>query len=509
MSVLAVGTERIAKIVGYTLTGGNFQESSPNLPQSIAIIGEANDANQSGLSTDPQQILNSQKAGELYGYGSPIHMASRILFPNSGDGVGGIPVFVYPQAAAGGAAAKVIEITPTGTATANGTHTVKIAGRGTLDGASYDINIVSGDTSAEISQKIEDAIQAALSCPMSCSSTDYEATLTSKWKGLTADSLTVEVDTNDNDLGISYAVNSTQSGSGTPSVTTSLEKFGTRWNTIVLNTYGMVTSVLTALESYNGKPSINGSIPTGRFTGTVFKPFVALAGSVADNDSATTDARKGELTNVVCPAPLSKAHPLEAAANACVLLARQAQDNPHLDISGQAYLDMPTPEDGDIGTMSAYNNRDAYVKKGNSCVELKAGQYVVTDFVTTYHPDGEVPPQWRYVRSLVQDMNVRYGYFLLENTNVVDHAIADDSDSTVAARVIKPKKWKAILFSYADDLSLRGIITQPEFMKESIRVSISTTNPDRLETFFRYKRSGFTRIASTEGQAGFNFGQIN
>jgi hypothetical protein len=106
-------------------------------------------------------------------------------------------------------------------------------------------------------------------------------------------------------------------------------------------------------------------------------------------------------------------------------------------------------------------------------------------------------------------MNVRYGYYLLEQDYVVDHAIASDDTTVSASKVVKPKTWKGVLFNYAESLSLRGLIVQPDFMQNSITVSISTTNPDRLETFFRYKRSGFTRIASTEAQAGFNFGSIN
>lgn len=505
MSTVAVGSERVAKIVGYALTTGDFSEVSPNLPQSIAIIGEANAANQSGLSLEPLQILSAKQAGDVYGYGSPIHMIARILFPNSGSGIGGIPVLVYPQAEAGGATAKVYEVTPTGTATANGTHTIVIGGRYTLDGASYNITINEGDSTAEITQKIEDAVNNALGCPLSAASTDYEATLTSKWKGLTANSVTVQVDTNGDDLGISYAINSTASGAGTPAVTSSLEKFGERWNTIVINSYGLVSSVVSELEQFNGKPdNLN---PTGRYAGIVFKPFIALSGSVADNDSAFTDTKKLQLTIAVCPAPLSKGHPMEAAANMALLFARQAQDSPHLDVSGLFYADMPTPTD--IGTMANYTNRDAYVKKGNSCVELVAGQYRVTDFVTTYHPDGELPPQFRYCRSLVIDMNMRYGYYLLEQINVVDHMIANDDDIVRASKVVKPKIWKGILFNYADSLTSRGLIVQPEFMKESITVSISTVNPDRLQTFYRYKRSGFVRIASTEAQAGFNFGTLN
>lgn len=501
----AVGSERVAKIVGYKLTKGDFSLDSGNLPQRIAVLAEANDANQGTLSLDPVEVTSAQQAGVLYGYGSPIHMILRILRPSSGGGVGGVPVIVYPQAEADSASAKVYEVTPTGTATANGTHTVVVGGRYFLDGATYNINIVTGDGEAEITQKIEDAINNALSCPVSADSDGYIATLTTKWKGLTADAMTIQVDTNGDDLGISYAINSVASGAGTPAVTPALNKFQNEWNTIVINSYGVQSTVVSELEQFNG--IANPDLPTGRYDGVVFKPFVAVTGSVADNDSAFTDTKKLQMTVAIAPAPLSKGMPLEAAANMAVLFARQAQDSPHLDVSGQYYPDMPTPTT--IGTMADYNFRDSYVKKGNTCVELLAGQYRVTDFVTTYHPDGEVPPQYRYCRNLMIDFNVRYGYYLLEQTNVVDHTIANDDDTVQATKVIKPKIWKGIMGDYFSSLVRRGLIVDAPFSTTSLRVNISTTNPDRLETFYRYKRSSFTRIASTTAEAGFNFGVIN
>ena len=499
----AVGLERIAKIVGYKLAKGNFQNSTPNLPQRIAVFGEANSANQDTLDLEPFECLSAQSAGEKYGYGSPIHMQMRILRPSNGGGVGGIPTIVYPQAEPIGASAKEFTLSPTGTANANGTHTLVIAGRFFLDGGSYNLNLVVGDGPNEINQKIEDVINNVLGCPLTADSTDYESVLTSKWKGLTADGLTVSVDTNGNDLGIAYSVTSTASGAGTPTVTGSLAKFQNQWNTIVSNGYGMQPNVISELENFNGIPS---QIPTGRYSGVRWLPFEAVCGSVADNNAVFTDTKKLQVTCAVAPAPLSKGLALEASANMVTLFARIAQDNPHLDVSGLSYPDMPTP--ANIGTMSDYDNRDAYVKKGNSCVELLAGQYRVTDFVTTYHPDGETPPQFRYARNLMIDFNVRYTYFLLEAINVVDHAIAADADTVIVNTVVKPKTWKAVLNKMAIDLAQRGLIVQPEFMQNGIRVDISTVNPDRLETEFPYKRSGFVRIAATTATAGFNFGVV-
>lgn len=507
MSSNAVGAERVSKVVGYKITKGNFSQSSPNLPQRIAILAEANEANQATLDVAAREITSAQQAGELYGFGSPIYHIMRILRPLNGGGIGGIPTIVYPQAKAVGATSKILKITPTGTATGNGTHTLLIAGRSGLDGVFYDINIATGDNAAIITGKIEDAVNAVLGSPVNAVSYDYDVRLESKWKGLTANDISVTVDTNDNSLGITYAVVNQQSGSGTPSISSALALFGNDWNTIVVNSYGTHAGTMALLEAFNGIPDPEN--PTGRFSGIIMKPFIALTGSTSDDPTAITDAKKDDVTVAICPAPASAGLPLEAAANMAALFGRQAQDSPHLDVSGQSYSDMPVPTNGSIGSMASYENRDSFVKKGCSTVDLVAGRYQVQDFVTTYHPLGETPPQFRYCRNIMIDLNIRYGYYLLELINVVDHAIANDSDIVSASNVVKPKQWKGILDGYAEDLASRALIVDAAFMQDSIDVDISTVNPDRLETFFRYKRSGFSRIASTTAEAGFNFGTVN
>ncbi len=502
MSSDAVGSERVSSVVGYKIAKGNFNNTAPNLPQRIALLGEANTANQGSLVNDGTLITSAKQAGELYGFGSPIHMEMRILRPINGDGVGGIPVYVYAQDEAGGATARVMTISPVGTATKNGTHTILIAGREELDGERYDISVAVGDTAAQITQKIEDTVSNVLGCPMTCSSTSYEAILTTKWKGLTAQTINVSVDNNGDDLGISYSVVETTAGTGTPSITFALTSFGSSWNTLVVNTYGTESTTMDSLESYNGIP--DPSSPTGRYAGIVMKPFIALTGSVADDPSSVTDTRLNDVTIAICPAPLSAGHAMEAAANMCVLFARKSQDTPHLDVQGMSYPDMPTPTA--IGSMSDYSNRDVIVKKGCSTVELSGGKYKVTDFVTTYHPVGETPPQFRYCRNIMLDLNVFFGYYLMEQTFIVGKTIAGNNDAVDVAGVIKPKDWIQKIGGYADDLVKRALITDAAFMQDSIECDISSANPDRLETTFNYKRTGTARIAATTATAGFNFG---
>ena len=497
----------VSRIVGYTLTKGVFNDSTSNLPQRVAIVAEANHANQGSLDNNGTQITSAQQAGVLYGYGSPIYHIARILFPRSGGGIGGVPVIVYAQDEAVGGASKIITVTPSGTATGNATHTLVIAGRAGVDGQFYDINIEIGDTVSDITAKIEDAVNNVLGAPVIASDDTYSVELETKWYGLTADALTVEVLTNNKPVGIAYATANTQSGSGTPSVQAALDQFANDWVTIVINGYGTQANVVSTLEAFNGIPDETN--PTGRYAPTIWKPLIAITGSVADNPSTFTDTKLSEVTIAIAPAPLSSGFQFEAAANMAVLFAPIMNNTPHLDVNGKSYPDMPVPLTGGIGSMSSYANRNVFVQKGCSTVDLVANRYTVQDFVTTYHPVGELPPQYRWCRNLVGiDFNVRFGYLLLEQVNVVDHVIANDNDTVSAARVIKPKMFKGLLFNYFADLSRRGLISDVAFSEGRTTVAISTTNPDRLEVFFPYKRTGIARIIATEAQAGFNFGVI-
>jgi phage tail sheath gpL-like len=498
----AVGSERISRVVGYKITKGNFSNSTPNLPQRIAILGEANTANQGALDTSAKEITTAQQAGELYGYGSPIYNMLRILRPVTGGGIGGIPTIVYAQASVGTAAER--EVTPVGTATANGTHTLIINGRGSVDGQKYDFIVASGDTPAAIVTKMITAVNNVLGAPVIGTDGTGKIVLTSKWTGLTSEELDVVVDTNGASLGVVYGVVSSAVGAGSPSITSSLTSFGEDWNTIVLNPYGSVA--FDDLEAYNGIP--DPANPTGRYKGIIMKPFIALYGDLTDDPSVLTDGRKLEVTNASCPAPLSKGFSMEAAANMANLFARVAQDTTHLDVNAMTYTDMPTPSDDNIGSMVSYDFRDSIVKKGSSTVTLSSGRYKIEDFITTYHPDGELPPQFRYCRNLMLDFNVRFSYYLLEQINVVDKTIAADEDIIKVSGVIKPKMWKQIVDNMAADLGKRALVADVAFMQESIDVGISTVNPDRLETFFKYKRTGIARIASTTAEAGFNFGTL-
>jgi len=500
----AVGLDRISRVSGYNIKKGFFNNETQNLPQIIAVFGEANTANQAGLTVDKVEVTSAAEAAELFGYGSPLHSIMRVLRPVSGDGVGGIPTIVFPQVTAGGATATVRAWTVTGTATANATHKVIVNGRDNLDFQQYTFDVAIGDTPTIVAGKIKDAINGVLGSPCSAANTLGVMTATSKWKGTTSAELQVSIDYGTNAAGLSYSQTTSTDGAGSVDLAASLAQFGDDWYTMVINPYG--TAQLDVLEAYNGVP--NDTNPTGRYSGLIFKPFCAYFGSVlGDKDDLaliTDDAdRISQVTNVLCPAPNSKGFTYEAAANVVALAAVVYQNSPNLDVNNLSYPDMPIPSDGNIGDLKDYNNRDFLVKKGCSTVMLVNGAYVIQDLVTTYHPAGEVPLQYSYARNLNLDWNVSDSYRTLETLYLKDKTLVADGQIIDVDGCIKPSEWKGIVYGLFDETAQKALINDPSFSKDSLQVQISTTNPNRFETAFKYKRTGIARIESTTASAGF------
>ena len=100
--------------------------NAATLPMRIALFGQG--ATASTFSTTKRVAGTAYEAGSRYGFGSPIHLAMLELRPASGDGVGSIPIDIYPMEDADGASAATGAVVPSGTASANSTYYARIGG---------------------------------------------------------------------------------------------------------------------------------------------------------------------------------------------------------------------------------------------------------------------------------------------------------------------------------------------------------------------------------------------
>jgi phage tail sheath gpL-like len=142
------------------------------LPQQIAVFAQG--ASDAVYSDEKWLAPNAAAAGQRYGVGCPIHLILRELMPANGDGVGTIPVMVYPLSDAGGAVAASGNITPSGTAYKAGEYRLRIGG---VLSSAFVIPAGAVDVSA-VASAISIAIRSVLEMPVKVSHTYGSATAT-------------------------------------------------------------------------------------------------------------------------------------------------------------------------------------------------------------------------------------------------------------------------------------------------------------------------------------------
>ena len=491
----AVDASAVARVVGIKtifkdLRGGGILF----LPQRLAVVGQGSSA--STFDTTKRQVTSATEAATLYGFGSPIHLAVLQLLPVNGDGVGTIPVTVYPLEDDGSGVASSGDITPSGAQTEAAAYQVRI---NNIDSEQFVISV--GDSAADIVTAMTAAINATLEMPVNAvdatPGTSTEVQLLSKWKGASANDIFVEV-IGSTTAGTSFAITQPVGGLVNPDVDDALNQVGNVWETMVLNCMDVADTA--TLDKYS-------TFGEGRWGALVRKPLVVLTGNTATTVTAATavsDARKTDRTNSQLVAPGSNDLPFIVAARQLARIASVANNNPPQDYGSQDATGLTPGADGDQWT---YADRDSAIKKGSSSVEVKDGVVNVSDVVTFYHPTGDPIPAYRYVVDIVKLQNIIFNLDLIFATPEWDGApLIPDNQPTVNRSAKKPKAAVAAVASMLDSLGLNAIISDPETAKANTLAEINDQNPKRLDVSTTVQLSGNTNIISVDLNFGFFFG---
>lgn len=491
----AVDASAVARVVGIKtifkdLRGGGILF----LPQRIAVVGQGSTA--STYDTTKRQVTSATEAATLYGFGSPIHLAVLQLLPTNGDGVGTIPVTVYPLVDDGSGVASAGDITPSGAATEAAAYRVRV---NNIDSEEFVISV--GDSVADIITAATAAINAVLEMPVIATDatpgTSTEVGIASKWKGTGANDIVIEI-VGPTTAGVSFAITQPVGGLVNPDVDGALNQVGNVWETMVLNCMDVADT--TTLDKYS-------TFGEGRWGALVRKPLVVLTGNTATTVTAATavsDARKTDRTNGQLVAPGSNDLPFIVAARQLARIAKVANNNPPQDYGSQDATGLTPGADGD---QWAYPDRDSAVKKGSSTVEVKDSVVNISDVVTFYHPSGDPIPAYRYVCDIVKLQNIIFNLDLIFATKEWDGApLIPDDQPTVNRSAKKPKSAVAAVAALLDSLGLNAIISDPETAKENTLAEIDSQNPKRLNVSTTVQLSGNTNIISVDLNFGFFFG---
>lgn len=492
---MGIDASAVSRVVGIDVQYKDLRGGAALfLPQHLAIIGQGNTDKNGDYPLTPWDATSAQAGAARYGYGSPIHLALRELFPIFGGGVAPMRVTVFPLDDDGAAVAAAGTITPSGAATEAKTYWVRIAGI-----LSAPFTTAAGDSVGTLCDKIVAAAGAVLDLPMVATDGDTEVELEAKWGGASGNDLTVEV-IDATGLapasGLTFAIVQPASGAADPSVAPALAMLGSAWVTMIINALGPSNTTALGLINLAGE---------GRWDKLVRKPLVCFTGNpepVVGTSIAGPAARPSDRVNVQLVAPGSVHLPVQIAAAQVREIAKVANNNPPTDYGGRV---VRTLIPGAESVQWDYGERELAVTSGSSTTDVRDGLVSLSDIVTNYHPAGEVPPAYRHVVDIVKLQNVIYNFDLEFSKPEWNGApLIPDGQPTVNPNARTPKAAKARACSILDGLGAQAIISAPDAAKAATVATIA--GPKRLDLSTTVQLSGNTNILSVDLNFGFFFG---
>jgi phage tail sheath gpL-like len=488
---MAVALDPNAQAAGFGMSV-NYEDrrgsASLYLPQQIAVIGQGNTA--VTYTTEPWRVTTLRECGSRYGLGSPIYLAVKMLMPPNGDGVGSIPVTVYPlqDHASGTTAAGTITLA--GTATAATSLRFRIGGILT-EAFTIPVGAVNATTATTAAKT---AIESTLDVPVIPSGTT-SVTVTSRWEGLSADDIKIEVVAEALN-GVTVTIVQPTGGTNNPDVTVALNQIVDRWETMIVNCLNHGdTTALAAINTWG----------EGRWVPQVMKPAIAFVGcTVASTTTAVTvsDARKTDRVNCQINNPGSPDLPCIVAARAVARIAYVANSNPPTGYTGQP-LTQTTP--GAEASQWDFTLRDAVKKAGGSTVELVDGVARLSDVVTMYHPTGETPAAYAEVVTIVKLQNAIYRYRLpFMALEWAAAPLIPDGQVTRNPNARTPSAAKGEADAVTEALALDAIVSDPKTIKKGTTATI--TGPNRIDVKVPLYVSGNTFQKAIDLSFAFYFG---
>jgi phage tail sheath gpL-like len=324
-----------------------------------------------------------------------------------------------------------------------------------------------------------------------------KVTLTSKWKGLSANGIVLEM-IGDSTLGVSYAMTQPTGGLVNPSIAAALGQIGNVWQTMLINAMNVDdTGTLDLLSTFG----------EGRWDELVRKPLVAICGTTAATESAAAaipSARPTDRVNALIPAPGCVNLPFVVAARAVARMAALANNNPPTDY-GALKLTGLIP--GADGVQWDYVTKDLALKAGCGSTDVVDSVIQIADVVTFYHPTGDQDPAYRYVVDIVKLQNCLYNYGLPFATDEWAGApMVPDFQTVTNPRARQPKHAKSVIAGVTDNLGKAAIISDPATAKGTIFADISAQNPKGLVWSVTVQLSGNTNVKSATLRFGYFYG---
>ncbi|MGL4981723.1 MAG: hypothetical protein ACRC4W_02490 [Treponemataceae bacterium] len=489
---MGVQSNAVSRVTGVDVQYRNFNEGSVQfLPQRLAVVGVGND--NATYTLDKFEAINANDVAKRYGYGSPLHLVCRQLFPQNGNSAT-FPVTIYPVEK------NQSSIFATNTVEILGSANDNFSGSVVIGGIKASFVITKNATENQIATTIATAINAVLEMPAKATVESGASIieLSAKWSGQTGNKISLQFNLQNANFAISYDP-LFSGGLLDPTVKNVFPKFGQIWETFILNTFDYKGQDLLDLYQVFGEE---------RWGLLNKKPIMVAHGCTDDYTTRTdvSDERPFDYINFFVTSVKSPELPFVVAAKAMIDdIITTANDNPPTNYKGL----LKGLAVGADEYQEDYNVHNLSVQKGASTNIVNGGLCELKDIVTFYHPaeEGNIPSK-RYVVDLVKLQNIVYNVrLILESDRFKGAPFVTNDDLTTNPNAFQPKDIKTALINLSDSLVDSAIIMDGRFTKKNIKVEIDSQNPKRLNVIYPVKLSGNAEIISTDLFFGFYLGE--
>lgn len=443
----------------------------------------------------PVICARTDEAKVLFGVGSQLARMHAAYRANDAFA----EVWCLPLAEPGAGVSATGTISLTGPASAAGTLTTYIAGQ------KVEIAVASGDTATAIGAALATAIGAATELPVTAAADTGVVTLTSKWKGLTGNDITVfhnyggSIEGEALPAGVGSTIVAMASGTAAPVLTTAITNMGD-------DPYDFIVTPFTDSTSLNAlRTEMNDTSGRWSYLRQIYgHVFSALRGSLGT--CTTFGAARNDQHATVAAVEVDIMQPIweYAAAYASRCAQFLMVDPARPTQTGILYGITPAR----AGKRFLITERQSLLNNGMATSNLAGGYQRVERSITTYQKnasgfadtsylDLETMYTTMYVlRFLAQAITTKYGR----------HKLANDGTRFGAGQaIVTPKVIRSELTAAYAQMELSGIVENSQAFGAALIVERDDTNPNRVNVLFPPDYVNQLRIFAVLNQFRLNF----
>lgn len=451
-------------------------------------------------------IISANQAGEIFGFGSQLHRMAIYQFKGAG---GGIPLTMFPLAAAAGGAAATKTVTFATDATSAGTYYLRVGSYLIED--LIQIGVSSGDTPDDIAALLVSAVSDNPNLPFTASAALGVVTLTAKTADINSEDLRVTANLTEEEAeslpgGMTIAIVDGVTGAGSSDLAdlwAYVQAESTAWFTSIVHPY-TATTALDAGSVAIGNPNDQ----TGNYDVRDYRPASVYTCDTTPDEAglvaalALGNARDNDCANVRLEAPDYPELGYEISTYVSAVMEQSSMSQ-----SSRGYTHLSLPElYGPVDPLldwttyksggKSYDNRDLAVKAGLTPIVYKDGVAKPGDITGFWKPSDNqnAPFKFQVNRWKAWSIQNLYNIYVNGDDNKGRAIVINAGATNQSEGAIDDDILKAGLAQVTSNLGRNAWIYDSEFTIRNTLVEISTENPDRFNFTIPVVLSGNNRI---------------